>query len=90
MDNAPICFIASFPNIQSAIRVSGDGGARILLDIPESELPAIARLLLMRGKAINVTIEDIPTCTELYGATEKEPKREAVSLDIRRVAKRRN
>ena len=60
MDNAPICFIASFPNIQSAIRVSGDGGARILLDIPESELPAIARLLLMRGKAINVTVEDIP------------------------------
>lgn len=60
MDNAPICFIASFPNIQSAIRVSGDGGARILLDIPESELPAIARLLLMRGKAISVTVEDIP------------------------------
>jgi hypothetical protein len=27
MDNAPICFIASFPNIQSAIRVPGDGGA---------------------------------------------------------------
>ena len=35
-------------------------GQRILLDIPESELPAIARLLLMRGKAISVTVEDIP------------------------------
>ena len=57
----PISFIASFPNIQTAIRVAGDGGARILLDIPENELPAIARLLLMRGKAIKVTVEDIPT-----------------------------
>lgn len=57
----PISFIASFPNIQTAIRVAGDGGARILLDIPEDELPAIARLLLMRGKAIKVTVEDIPT-----------------------------
>ena len=61
MDDQRITFIASFPGIASAIRVAGDGGARILLDIPENELPAIARLLLMRGKAIKVTVEDIPT-----------------------------
>lgn len=57
----PITFLASFPNIQTAIRVAGDGGARILLDIPEDEMPAIVRLMLMRGKVIRVTIEDEAT-----------------------------
>jgi hypothetical protein len=52
-----ITFLASFPNIQTAIRVAGDGGARILLDIPEDELPAIARLLLMRGMVLKITVE---------------------------------
>ena len=55
-----ITFLASFPNISSAIRVAGDGGARILLDISEDEMPAIVRLMLMRGKVIKVTVEDIP------------------------------
>lgn len=53
----PVTFLASFPNIQTAIRVAGDGGARILLDIPETELPAIVRLLLLRGQVIKVTVE---------------------------------
>lgn len=57
MADAPVTFMASFPNIQTAIRVAGDGGARILLDIPENELPAIARLLLMRGMVLRVTVE---------------------------------
>jgi hypothetical protein len=61
---APVSFLASFPNIQTAIRVAGDGGARILLDIPEDELPAIARLLLMRGQVLRVTVEPY------HGATE--------------------
>jgi hypothetical protein len=52
-----LTFLASFPNIQTAIRVAGDGGARILLDIPEDELPAIARLLLMRGMVLKITVE---------------------------------
>jgi hypothetical protein len=53
----PVTFLASFPNIQTAIRVAGDGGARILLDIPEDEMPAIVRLMLMRGQVIRVTVE---------------------------------
>jgi hypothetical protein len=53
----PITFLASFPNIQTAIRVAGDGGARILLDIPESEMPSIVRLMLMRGIVLKVTVE---------------------------------
>lgn len=53
----PITFEASFPAIQSAIKVDGAGGARVQLDIPETELPAIARLLLMRGQVLKVTVE---------------------------------
>lgn len=51
-------FTASLPPIQSAISVSGQGdGARIKLDIPQSELPAIINLQLLAGKTFTVTIE---------------------------------
>ena len=53
----PIAFEASLPAIQTAIKIAGDGGARVQLDIPETELPAIARLLLARGRVLRVTIE---------------------------------
>lgn len=74
----PITFLASFPNIQTAIRVAGDGGARILLDIPEDEMPAIVRLMLMRGQVIRVTVE--PEKQEVTQQAQpvrgwKEPKR---------------
>jgi hypothetical protein len=55
-----IQFIASLPPITSAISVSGMGeGARIKLDIPQSELYAIVQLQLLCGQAFNVTIEPI-------------------------------
>ena len=57
MSNEPVTFLATIPPIQTAIKVAGDGGARVQLDIPESELPAIARLLLARGKVLRVTVE---------------------------------
>lgn len=58
MGEEPIEFLAAFPDIQSAIKVNGGGnGARIALDIPETELPAIARLLLMRGRVLRITVE---------------------------------
>lgn len=51
-------FTASLPPIQSAISVSGQGdGARIKLDIPQSELAAIINLQLLSGKVFKVTIE---------------------------------
>lgn len=52
-----IVFLASFPPIQSAIKVSGDGGIRIQLDIPETEVPNAVDLLAMRGKVLKVTVE---------------------------------
>jgi hypothetical protein len=52
-------FIASLPPIQSAISISGNGdGARIKLDIPQSEMAAIIQLQLMQGKALKVTVEE--------------------------------
>ncbi len=51
-------FTASLPPIQSAISVSGQGdGARIKLDIPQSELAAIINLQLLAGTAFKVIIE---------------------------------
>ncbi len=55
---AKFSFIASLPPIQSAISVSGQGdGARIKLDIPQTELPAIINLQLLAGQTFKVTIE---------------------------------
>lgn len=52
-------FIASLPPIQSAISISGNGdGARIKLDIPQSEMAAIIQLQLMQGKALKITVEE--------------------------------
>lgn len=54
-----IKFKASFPSIQSAIRV-GQDGMRIQLDIPETELVNAIELLACRGVVLNVTIEAEP------------------------------
>jgi hypothetical protein len=54
----PVTFLASFPSIQTAIKVTGNGdGMRIQLDIPESEMAQAVKLLLMREQPLTVTIE---------------------------------
>ena len=53
----PLTFIASIAPLQSAITIAHDGGARVKIDIPESEMPAIVRLMLMRGRVLKVTLE---------------------------------
>jgi len=51
-------FTASLPPIQSAISISGMGdGARIKLDIPQSELASILKLQVMTGCLLKVTVE---------------------------------
>lgn len=58
MDDKKVTFIASFPPIQTALRFSGNGdGARILIDIPESEMGEAVKLLLYRQVPLKVTIE---------------------------------
>jgi hypothetical protein len=69
MADKPITFAASFPAIQSAITISGDGsGLRIKLDVPETDLLQALSLLAMRQTAFRVTIE--PLEVEKY-----EPKK---------------
>jgi hypothetical protein len=50
-------FLATFPSIQTAIKVGGDGGMRIQLEIPESEMGNAAYILAMRQQVLKVTIE---------------------------------
>lgn len=52
----PIKFIATLPDIQSAISVGGTG-ARIKLDVPETELSEVIKLVLLKGTALMITIE---------------------------------
>jgi len=54
-----ITFIASLPDIQSAISIGGDGATRVKLDMPESELPETIKLVMLKGQAFRVTIETI-------------------------------
>ena len=60
MTDNPITFRATFPAIQSAIVISGDGtGLRIKLDIPETDLLPALSMLAMRNTAFQITIEAI-------------------------------
>ncbi len=53
-------FIASLPDIQTAISIGGDGATRVRLDIPESELANAVKLILLKGQAFRVIISDDP------------------------------
>lgn len=72
--NDPVTFLASFPPIQSAIKV-GQDGARVQFDIPETEMPAIVRLMLMRGIVLRVTVEvDANALKPIIIRNWKDPK----------------
>jgi hypothetical protein len=56
-------FLASFPCIQSAIKVYGDEqGMRVQLDIPESEMAEALKLLQWRGVVLRIVIEPAEDC----------------------------
>jgi hypothetical protein len=53
-----VTFLASFPPIQSAIKIYGSGdGMRVQFDIPESEMGNAVELLTMRQAVLRVTVE---------------------------------
>ncbi len=53
----PVTFLASFPPIQSAIKVYGHAnGMRIQLEIPESEMGKAVNILAWREMVLRVTI----------------------------------
>ena len=63
----PATFLATFPDIQSAFRISGErNGMRLLLDVPESEIGAAIKCMLWRGQVVRVAIvpeEDLQSAT---------------------------
>ncbi len=53
-------FVASLPDILSAINIAGqDGNSRIKLDIPASGIEAVVKLIGLKGKAFKVTIGEV-------------------------------
>ena len=54
-DAEHVTFLASFPNIQ-CIKYLGDGGARIVLDIPETDEGAVESLRQWRDRLLMVTV----------------------------------
>ena len=54
-DAEHVTFVASFPNIQ-CIKYVGDGGARIVLDIPQSDEGAVESLRRWRDRVLMVTV----------------------------------
>ena len=47
------------PSTVTAIRIHGDEGMRLTLDVDESNLPAALGLLTMRGRLLKVTVEPV-------------------------------
>ena len=54
----PVTFRATIPPVESAIKVAGDGGARMIMDISEQDLLGFLPALALRGKVLRVTLED--------------------------------
>ncbi len=54
-----IVFVASIPDIQSAISLSGEGSSRVKIDVSESEVAEVVKLLAYRGQSFKVTIEPL-------------------------------
>ena len=53
-----VTFPATIPPTETAIKIHGEGGARMILDIAESDLGAFLPALVMRGKRLRVTMEE--------------------------------
>lgn len=57
MPNDKVQFIASIPPIETAIKIHGEEGARLILDVADKELGNFFPITLMRGKVLKITIE---------------------------------
>lgn len=49
-------FLATIPPILSALKVSGDGGARIQFDVSDTDLAEALRILLWRDQVLEITV----------------------------------
>ncbi len=60
----PVSFPATIPPSETAIKVHGEGGARLQLDISEADLPAFLPALAMRGWRLSVTVQAVERIDE--------------------------
>ncbi len=52
-------FECSFPDIQSAITISGaENGIRLKIDVPEIYLAEVMKMSLLRGKVFRIDVYD--------------------------------
>jgi len=51
-----VTFRASIPPMETAIKIHGEGGARLQLDVAESDLAGFLPALVMRGSVLQVTL----------------------------------
>jgi len=54
-----ITFEAVIPSTVSAIRIHGDEGMRLTLDVDETNLPEALQIVCWRGGPLRVTIEPV-------------------------------
>ena len=55
--SASVTFRATVPPIETAIKIHGEGGARLILDIAETDLAGFLPALVFRGRKLRVTLE---------------------------------
>lgn len=60
MADKAVTFLASFPPIQSAIKI-GQDGMRIQFDVPETEMAQAVNLLALRDVVLRVTVQRADT-----------------------------
>ena len=53
-----VTFLASIPLVETAVKIHGDGGARLMLDVAEADLGGFLPALAYRGKRLRITIEE--------------------------------
>jgi hypothetical protein len=56
-DPRTVTFRASIPPMETAIKIHDEGGARLQLDIAESDLGGFLPALVMRGCVLEVTLQ---------------------------------
>jgi hypothetical protein len=49
-------FRATLPPIMSSIRISGDGGMRVMFDVPESDMAEALKLVMWKQRVLVVTV----------------------------------
>jgi hypothetical protein len=72
-------FLCSYPPIQSAIKLDGQGGARIQLDIPESEIGNFIKAMTWRGKRMKCKLQMDDTPDKVIEANGSKRNRKRIS-----------